>query len=396
MSKKNKKEEKSEKDNKKVEKNNNGEKKKSSKLKKIIIIVIILLLVVCGIFYYLVERQKTVIKNNIEKIKNQNQTAFIDYKNNIEFLTTWSYDELKNNLINEKNIKKGTNIEINVDSKKIDEKNEVNFEKVGKVNIDIYLTNNYKYKIIKEHVEKIKNHKKITLKVQDTISPVLNGVSNKTITVGDNFNILDGITATDEKEGNIAVQTEGEVDTSKVGTYKVKIFAVDKNGNKAEQEMEVVVKAKSTVSYKGSYSSSTNSSSSSSSSQSDASTVSGRLAIARLEARKVASQIFKPGMSNLQKAQAIASYLSSNVGRQLNQSNEAYKTNFGNEAYAAFVLKIAACSGTCKAAMLLCEQGGLQCKHINANQWTHQWLEVYTENGWLQLDPQLGAVGSIY
>lgn len=365
---------------------------KKRNIKKLIIIFVVILVIILAIFCYLIEREKTIYENNIEKIKNQNQTAFIDYKNDIEFLTTWSYDELKNNLVNEKKLSKNTNIEIYINKNKINKDSNIKFEKVGNMNIDIYLKKNYKYKIIKEHNRKINNHKKITLTIKDTIAPVLNGVSNKTIIVGNNLNLLEGITATDEREGNIEVKVDGQVDTSKVGTYIVKIYAVDKNGNKTEQDMQVDVKAKPTVSYKNNYSNSSSSNSGNSASQSDTSTVSGRLAIARNEARRVANQIFRSGMSDLQKAQAIADYLYTNVDRQLNQSNEAYKTNFGNEAYAALVLKIAACSGFCKAAMILCEYGGLQCKHINANQWTHQWLEVYIDNRWVQMDTQLGSV----
>ena len=374
----------------KVEKQKKDE-KKSKIIKKLIIILLIILIITLVTVYCLIEHKKIVEEENINKIKKQNDLAFIDYKNDVEFMTTWSYKELKNNIVNEKNLYKNTKIEIYIDKKKINNDSEIKFENVGNMDIDIYLKRNYKYKLIKQYDKDIISHKKISLNIKDTIFPILNGVNNKTITVGDNLNLLEGITATDEKEGNINVQVEGEVDTSKVGTYKVKIYAIDKNGNKTEQEMQVDVKDKPKVSSKNNYGTSSNNTSSSSS-QNDASTVNGRLAIARSEARKVANQIFKSGMSDLQKAEAIAQYLYTNVDRQLNQSNEAYKTNFGNEAYAAFVLKIAACSGFCKAAMMLCEQGGLQCKHINANQWTHQWLEVYLDGRWVQMDPQLGAV----
>ena len=104
-------------------------------------------------------------------------------------------------------------------------------------------------------------------------------------------------------------------------------------------------------------------------------------------------QITKPSMSVEQKAQAICSYLYQNVARQTNQSNEAYKANFGNEAYAALILKKAACSGFCKAVTLMCNAAGVQSKHINANSWQHQWNTVLINSEWIILDAQIGLLG---
>ena len=91
---------------------------------------------------------------------------------------------------------------------------------------------------------------------------------------------------------------------------------------------------------------------------------------------------------------AIIEYMMKNVERQTNQSNEAYRENFGNEAYAALVLHKAACSGVCKGVMMLCEETGLECRHINANQWTHQWCIINNmdgQRGWA--DGQAGIAG---
>ncbi|MDE6292916.1 MAG: transglutaminase-like domain-containing protein [Bacilli bacterium] len=98
-------------------------------------------------------------------------------------------------------------------------------------------------------------------------------------------------------------------------------------------------------------------------------------------------------MSDAEKAQAISTYLYQNVARQLNQSTEAYKTNHGDEAYAALVMKIAACSGFCKAVTLLCDEAGLKSQHINAGLWTHQWNKIYVDGKWQVLDAQLGYFG---
>lgn len=416
------------------------QKVEKSKLGKIIIILVIIItviLVVTGIYmYHNITSNKTIHQQEIERIRAQNESALIEYNEPIEYMTVLTYDEMTSKLVDQSKLQDETCIEVYINGQRVSEEDQIKFENVGETTIETHLRKNYKYKLIKEHTTDIENYKKLSIMVQDTIIPILNGVSDKNITVGDELNVLDGITATDEREGELTPQFEGEVDTSKEGAYTVKIFATDKNGNKAEQQMTVNVKAKEisknenndkststnnssnkksdgSTSSKASGGSNNQTSGSSggqasnsgnkstdsgtgtqanSSAQDETSTKSGRLQIAQREAKKVAGRIFKAGMSDLEKAQAIAEYLCSNVDRQLDQSNEAYKTNYGNEAYAAFVLKKAACSGFCKAAIMLCEQAGIQCKHINANQWTHQWLEVYIDGRWVEMDPQLGAV----
>lgn len=120
----------------------------------------------------------------------------------------------------------------------------------------------------------------------------------------------------------------------------------------------------------------------------------GRLALAKIEARKVVKKIIKPSMSKREKAEQICNYITNTVASQMNQSTEAYKKNYGNEAYAALVMKIAACSGRCKAVTLLCDAAGLQSKHINQNQWTHQWNKIKIDDGsWIVVDAQIGYMG---
>ncbi|MDR0840851.1 MAG: SH3 domain-containing protein [Christensenellaceae bacterium] len=106
------------------------------------------------------------------------------------------------------------------------------------------------------------------------------------------------------------------------------------------------------------------------------------------------AQYIHAGMSDYDKANAIFSYLYNNVAFQDDQSNEAYKTNFGNQAYAALVLKKAACSGFCKAVTQLCGAAGLKSKHINAGKWKHQWNMVKIDGTWTLMDAQGGYFGN--
>lgn len=107
-------------------------------------------------------------------------------------------------------------------------------------------------------------------------------------------------------------------------------------------------------------------------------------------------------MTKYEMARAICDYLYYNVEQQHDQPTEAYKTNFGNEAYAAFVLKIAACSGTSKAVKLMCEVVGIECEIVNQGKWIHQWNRVKLDDGswpqsewvgeWAVLDAQAGVI----
>lgn len=123
--------------------------------------------------------------------------------------------------------------------------------------------------------------------------------------------------------------------------------------------------------------------------------------LAKIEAKKVINKIITPDMNKLQKAEAIFKYLHSTVETQHNQSNEAYKTNHGDEAYGALILKKAACSGVANAVTLLCNEIGLKSQHINKNKWKHQWNKVLIDDNsfpeenehWIVLDAQGGFFG---
>ena len=378
-------------------------KKEMKKTKKklplwVIILIISLLMIITLILSFVVyyNKRKNIYDNNIVEITKDINSSFKDYKENVEYKNVWTYDDIINNLIKKDKLKNNTTINIEYAGNKISNKDNISFNVVGESKITIILKYTYKYKILKEINKDIEVKKDIILNVVDTIKPVITGVSNKEITVGDSINLLDGITAMDEADGPLEVKIEGTVDTNVAGTYNLKVYAEDLNGNRTEQEFNVTVKEKPVINNNTSSSNKSNkkssSSNSSSTSSNDASTKAGRLNLARAEAYRVVSQIIKPGMSNYEKARAICDYITYNVEAQTNQSTEAYKTNFGNEAYSALIMKISACSGRCKAVMLLCEAAGLQCQHINAGAWSHQWNKVLIDGVWYTLDSQIGLL----
>ncbi|MBC1358083.1 immunoglobulin-like domain-containing protein [Listeria booriae] len=77
----------------------------------------------------------------------------------------------------------------------------------------------------------------------DTTKPVITA-SNKTLTVGDSFDPKAGVSASDDKDGNITskvVVTSNNVDTSKAGAYTVSYSVTDAAGNMATKTITVTV-----------------------------------------------------------------------------------------------------------------------------------------------------------
>ena len=75
--------------------------------------------------------------------------------------------------------------------------------------------------------------------------PIINA-SDKTIKVGEKFNPMEGVTATDKEDGNITNKIkiiEDTVNTNKVGTYKVVYEVTDSQGAKVTKTITVNVKS---------------------------------------------------------------------------------------------------------------------------------------------------------
>ena len=173
--------------------------KKKVKKNRIIIysfITVIMILIVFVVFYYAYNlKQKD---NDIEDIKRLMDEVVVNYNEKIEYGTIWTKDELINNLINKEKLS-DLNLEIEINNEKVD--TEYKFLNVGVLDTKIKLSKIFKYKLIKEYEEKINKEIKRELEVVDTNMPKLEGISNKTITVGDKIDLKSGIKATDVVDG---------------------------------------------------------------------------------------------------------------------------------------------------------------------------------------------------
>ena len=100
-----------------------------------------------------------------------------------------------------------------------------------------------KYEIEDSSKNKAEAIRKVT--IVDNIPPVIDikGFSNMTVVLGETYEDK-GATAEDEKEGDLTdkIVTDGQVDTSKEGTYKITYKVSDSKGNEAVKERIVNVK----------------------------------------------------------------------------------------------------------------------------------------------------------
>lgn len=56
------------------------------------------------------------------------------------------------------------------------------------------------------------------------------------------------------------------------------------------------------------------------------------------------------------------------------------------EAYGVFVAKEASCAGACRALGLVVQLMGYKWRHVNENQYSHQWVQVYVNGEWKDYD----------
>lgn len=78
-------------------------------------------------------------------------------------------------------------------------------------------------------------------------APMIKGVSDKTIYINDKVNYLDGVSAEDDRDGNLTSQIKvnyEKVDIAHVGNYEVVYTVIDSNGNDASKKATITVKKK--------------------------------------------------------------------------------------------------------------------------------------------------------
>ncbi len=157
---------------------------------------------------------------------------------NIEFVLIGEKDielEVGNQYIDQGAIAKLNNKDV---SDKIKVSSNLDINKIGNYKIE------YQIKNVFLHINKTITR---NIDVKDTTAPKLtiNNKKEKTVYIGDKYKIPT-CTAIDNYDGDISsnVKIESNVDTSKIGNYKVNYSIVDTSGNKSEEKIIVKVKKK--------------------------------------------------------------------------------------------------------------------------------------------------------
>ena len=103
------------------------------------------------------------------------------------------------------------------------------------------------YKLTYTAIDKYENkaEKTITLTVNANKAPVILGVKDHNLMVGDSFDPREGVTVTDEDE-NIELQIDSNVSVNIPGEYKVSYTATDSKGKTARAQSKVVVNSNET------------------------------------------------------------------------------------------------------------------------------------------------------
>lgn len=176
--------------------------KKNNKKKKIIFIGVIVLLILVIVISMLIFRGK---KTDLILIKD------LDVEINSEVtLLSFVYEVKNGNVISE-------------DSK-------VDTTKLGSQELTIEVKNGND---TKEY--------KFTINIVDTTKPEIDARSEITTTVGEEVDLLEGVTVSDNSKEEIEVEIKGEYDYDKEGEYELEYSAKDSSGNETTQKFKLIV-----------------------------------------------------------------------------------------------------------------------------------------------------------
>ena len=116
--------------------------------------------------------------------------------------------------------------------------------KNGEMALDTSVVGESKIEFIIENLYQETITEYATINVIDDEAPVIDGVKDISITIGDKVDLLKNIIVTDNSNEEIIPTIDGEYNTNKAGTYKLKYIATDTSSNSTEKEFKLTVKEK--------------------------------------------------------------------------------------------------------------------------------------------------------
>lgn len=98
--------------------------------------------------------------------------------------------------------------------------------------------------LLKSYFTKQKKEKLEAQKIIDTIKPEIIGAKDIIIKQGDTIDLTQNIKVEDNIDKDIQLVITGDIDTNKVGEYKITYTATDKSNNKAEKTIKIKIEPK--------------------------------------------------------------------------------------------------------------------------------------------------------
>lgn len=98
--------------------------------------------------------------------------------------------------------------------------------------------------LLKSYFTKQQKEKLKAQQIIDTIKPEIIGAKDITIKQGDTIDLTQNIKVEDNIDKDIPLVITGDIDTNKVGEYKITYTATDKSNNKAEQTIKIKIEPK--------------------------------------------------------------------------------------------------------------------------------------------------------
>lgn len=189
---------------------------------------------------------------------------------------------------------------------------------------------------------------------KDTMPPVLQGVRDRQITVGETLAYKQGVSATDNSDGEVTIS----VDNSKVklntpGEYEAIYIATDPSGNETKKSITITVVEVSDYTEE----------------------------VDEL-CEDILSKILTNDMTQVEQAEAIYNY----VHRTITYIGHSDKSDWVQGAYQGFTKKQGDCFTYFAASKALLTHAGIQNMDIKRIGDTHFWNLVYIRNGWYHFD----------
>lgn len=196
--------------------------------------------------------------------------------------------------------------------------------------------------------------------IADTEAPVISGVTDKTITVGESVSYRTGVTVTDNEDENPTLTIDNsKVNLNEPGEYEVVFIATDAAGNSSSETMTLTVKKKP-------------------SNEVDEDKVMDL-------ANDILKDITNESMSDMEVAFAIYRWANRNIG----YVNDSDKSSWVKAAYQAFTKKSGDCYNYFAAAKALFMAAGIDNVDVvksDTSHSRHYWSLINLGDGWYHVD----------